>query len=267
MHYSALRLGSRSRQLSSADATLHLSRRRQVSSAAYVGSRSRRKVSGATHGALRLTGRRASSAAYETTHDMVVVGGGVMGVWAAIAAAKRGAKVALVDQFEPAHSRGSSHGDGRIFRLAYEQDHYVDMMEHSLPLWRELQAAAGEPLLATTGGVTVADTSLGTNRNDALRALYQRRGIAYETLSASETNARFPQYSLAPHLEALYQQDFGVLFASKVKSAQRILAAAPPPPLRRPWLGRLRLTVWLRLYGPRNHPRHVPHRPQYSQAC
>jgi glycine/D-amino acid oxidase-like deaminating enzyme len=155
----------------------------------------------------------------DTCFDLLVVGGGVMGVWSAIAAVKRGATVALADQFEPAHALGSSHGDGRIFRLAYEQDHYVDMMEHSLPLWHDLQATAGIPLMATTGGVTVADRSCTTNRNDGLRALYERRGIAHQTLSAAETNARFPQYSLAPNLEALYQPAFGVLFASKVRSS------------------------------------------------
>ena len=28
-------------------------------------------------------------------------------------------------------------GDGRIYRLAYSEEHYVDMMLHSLPLWHE----------------------------------------------------------------------------------------------------------------------------------
>ena len=52
--------------------------------------------------------------------DVVVCGGGIMGAWTACIAARRGASVALADQFEPAHSRGSSHGDGRIFRLRME---------------------------------------------------------------------------------------------------------------------------------------------------
>ena len=50
--------------------------------------------------------------------DVLVVGGGVMGAWTAAMAARRGASVVLADQFEPAHDRGSSHGDGRIYRLA-----------------------------------------------------------------------------------------------------------------------------------------------------
>ena len=68
------------------------------------------------------------------TYDVLVVGGGVMGAWTAAIAARRGATVALADQFEPAHALGSSHGDGRIFRLAYHQEHYVDTLTLSLSL-------------------------------------------------------------------------------------------------------------------------------------
>ena len=108
----------------------------------------------------RPRGRAYSSSTMRTdqasTHDLVVVGGGVMGVWAAIVARKLGASVALADQFSPAHEHGSSHGHGRIYRFAYIEDLYVDMMERSLPLWKELQSFAGQPLLAQTGGLQSA---------------------------------------------------------------------------------------------------------------
>jgi glycine/D-amino acid oxidase-like deaminating enzyme len=63
------------------------------------------------------TAARALSAAV-TSCDVCVIGGGGLGVWAAIAAAEAGAKVVLLEQFAPAHDRGSSHGDGRIYRFA-----------------------------------------------------------------------------------------------------------------------------------------------------
>ena len=62
-----------------------------------------------------------SRAASSMAFDVVVVGGGVMGSWTAARAAARGAKVCLLDQYDAAHSRGSSHGDGRIYRMAYEE--------------------------------------------------------------------------------------------------------------------------------------------------
>ena len=101
-----------------------------------------------------------------------------MGVWSAIMARKLGANVVLTDQFAPAHKNGSSHGDGRIYRLAYTEDVYVDMMLRSLPLWHELQDYASEPLLAQTGGLNIAKRS--DERLSDLAALYSRRGFAHE---------------------------------------------------------------------------------------
>ena len=146
--------------------------------------------------------------------DLCVVGGGIMGAWTAIMASKRGASVVLADQFSAAHENGSSHGDGRIYRLAYIEDLYVDMMQRSLPLWHELQEFAGHDLLAQTGGLQFAPKSTGRLVDQI--STYQRRGIAHEVLSASESNARFPQLHLAEDEdEAIFQEDFGVLFASK----------------------------------------------------
>ena len=154
----------------------------------------------------------------DETHDIVVVGGGIMGAWAAIMARKRGASVVLADQFAPAHEYGSSHGDGRIYRLAYTEDLYVDMMLRSLPLWRELQEHVGHDLMAQTGGLQFAP--IGKGRLEAQVATYNRRGIVHERLTAAESNERFPQFELiVGHDEALHQPDFGVLFASKCVSA------------------------------------------------
>ena len=166
----------------------------------------------------RLGRRGYSSLRIDDTHDLLVVGGGVMGAWTAIAARKRGASVMLADQFLPAHDRGSSHGDGRIYRLAYTEDIYVDMMLRSLPLWHELQDFAGHELLAKTGGLQFAP--IGRGRLDAQCETYIRRGIVYERLSAGELNARFPQFKLAEgEDEALYQPELGVLFATKCVAA------------------------------------------------
>ena len=170
-------------------------------------------------------GRRllSSSLRADATYDVVVLGGGVIGAWTAVMAAKRGASVALAEQFAaPAHERGSSHGDGRIFRLAYEEEHYVDMMLHALPLWHELQEHAGEPMFATTGGLNTARRGEGSRGLAKLQALYERRGIAHELLGGAEARERFPQFRLSDDTDALFQKDFGVLFASpSVEAAWR----------------------------------------------
>ena len=167
--------------------------------------------------------RRLTSSA-SPTYDVAVVGGGVMGAFTALAAARRGASVALLDQFSAGHPHGSSHGDGRIYRLAYTQDHYVDMMLHALPLWQQLEAEIGRPLMARTGGLSIARAASGSL--DELGALYARRGFDHEWMSAGAVNARFPQFGLQEgEHEALFLGDFGVLFASRCVEAawERVL--------------------------------------------
>jgi glycine/D-amino acid oxidase-like deaminating enzyme len=75
--------------------------------------------------------------------DLVVVGGGVVGSSTAWAAARAGARVCLLEQFSLLHDRGSSHGDGRIYRYGYAEDHYARMMHGGLRGWRELEELMG----------------------------------------------------------------------------------------------------------------------------
>ena len=177
--------------------------------------------------------RRLTSSA-SPTYDVAVVGGGVMGAFTALAAARRGASVALLDQFSAGHPHGSSHGDGRIYRLAYTQDHYVDMMLHALPLWQQLEAEIGRPLMARTGGLSIARAASGSL--DELGALYARRGFDHEWLSAGAVNARFPQFGLTEgEHEALFLGDFGVLFASRCVEAAWERVAALGADVRSPF--------------------------------
>ena len=46
-------------------------------------------------------------------------------------------------------------------RVAYEEPDYVAMAKYALEAWRELEAAAGEELLLTTGGITIANGCVG----------------------------------------------------------------------------------------------------------
>ncbi len=79
-----------------------------------------------------------------------------MGSSASVAAAKRGLKCLLIDQFEPGHDNGSSHGDGRIYRFAYREKVYIDMQRLALTLWDELEAKTETKVYERTGGLDIA---------------------------------------------------------------------------------------------------------------
>jgi len=89
---------------------------------------------------------------------VAVVGAGVMGCAAAWALAARGAEVTIYEQFGAEHSRGSSHGRTRIFRLAYPEQHWVELAHEALDGWRELELEAGRDLLGLHGLVELCSS-------------------------------------------------------------------------------------------------------------
>ncbi len=135
--------------------------------------------------------------------DAVVVGGGAMGAATAWWLARTGRSPVLLEQFSPAHTRGSSHGASRIFRFAYPLPRYVRMAALALPLWHELEAEAGTALLETTGGIDHGDDISVQATAEALDG----QGVPYEFLTAAAATERWPGMRFAG--DVLYQPDAG----------------------------------------------------------
>lgn len=56
-------------------------------------------------------------------------------------------------QFILPHSRGSSHGQTRIIRKAYDYDFYTRMMEDNYQLWAQLERESGVKLFRWAVGI------------------------------------------------------------------------------------------------------------------
>ncbi|MGO4523485.1 N-methyl-L-tryptophan oxidase [Microvirga sp. 2MCAF35] len=144
------------------------------------------------------------------TFDVAVIGLGAMGSAALFELARRGQRVIGIEQFEPGHDKGSSHGESRIIRLSYfEHPSYVPLARRALEKWRELEALSGETILTVTGvleagfpGCEVVEGSLEASR---------LHDLAHEVLSADEINRRFPAFKVPSHWTGLYQPDGGFL--------------------------------------------------------
>ncbi|MDQ3765799.1 MAG: FAD-dependent oxidoreductase [Actinomycetota bacterium] len=145
--------------------------------------------------------------------DVVIVGAGIMGAATARALSKSGLTVNILEQFEPGHTNGSSHGTSRIFRLSYPDAMYVSMAQEALTLWREAEEETGESLLVTTGGF---DTGEGIEANaDAL----EECGAEFEMVKEADVVDRWPQVRLGPDEVALWQPDAGVALADQTLAA------------------------------------------------
>lgn len=157
---------------------------------------------------------------------VVVIGGGAMGSAAAWSLARRGVDVVLLEQFAPLHTKGSSHGGSRIFRLAYPDELFVRMAQDALPLWRELEEDAKTTLLETTGGIDHGADHAVHQVAGALAAC----GARAEWLSPGEAETRYP--GLRFDGEVLYQPDAGRCLADDTVNALHVSAAGHGAELR-----------------------------------
>ena len=157
--------------------------------------------------------------------DVIVLGVGGMGSAAVYELAKRGKRVLGLEQFDIPHAMGSSHGQTRIIRLAYnEHPHYVPLLHRSYELWRNTELLAGEPLLHITGGI---DASREQNRvfSGAL-ASCQKYQLPHEVYTAKELKRQYPAFDLPDDVMACYQPDAGFLLPERCIVAHVNLAMA-----------------------------------------
>jgi sarcosine oxidase len=119
--------------------------------------------------------------------DVVVVGGGAMGSAAAWQLARRGHSVLLLEQFEPGHHIGASHGTTRNFNMAYAEADYLDLVTEAKELWDELARETGRQLLDLVGLVNHGNV----RRLQDIRASQAARGIESHFISAAEAADRW----------------------------------------------------------------------------
>jgi monomeric sarcosine oxidase len=146
-------------------------------------------------------------------YDVIVLGLGVMGSAAAYHLAKDGKRVLVIEQYDLDHRNGSSYGESRIIRYAYDYPIYVEMARQAFPMWREIEKESGRQLMFTTGGL-----DFGASDYPSLVATantLERADIPFEWLSAKDTTSRFPQFKLPDTMSAIYQPDAAYLNASQ----------------------------------------------------
>jgi monomeric sarcosine oxidase len=85
-----------------------------------------------------------------SSFDIIVIGGGTIGLSAAYYAAARGLSTLLLEQFDSlANPQASSGGASRMFRIMYSPPYMAQLAETSLALWKEIEVAANADILWT----------------------------------------------------------------------------------------------------------------------
>lgn len=159
-------------------------------------------------------------------YDIVIIGGGIVGLASAYYATARGLRTLIVDQYGIRNDVNSSKGVERMFRLMQDNESEARLAETSLALWMELQLATGAPLLAMDDLIFFGhkDAPMTTEGNvSQVKKTMDRMAMPYEYLNSPDAiHKRFPLFNR----EALPNDYVGLVQASSASINVQAAASA-----------------------------------------
>lgn len=153
--------------------------------------------------------------ASEKFYDLIVIGFGGVGSAALYHAAQKGWSVLGIDQFGPAHNKGSSHGQTRVIREAgFENPAYAPLAAEAFERWDELNKRHRTrpdiaPLFEQTGVLQI-----GSPESDTIKkviALGSQRELQLVEFSAEEIQQRLPLLNVPGEQVGILEPNAGLL--------------------------------------------------------
>lgn len=141
--------------------------------------------------------------------DVIVVGGGPIGMSTAYHLSKRNARTLLLEQFTFFNQLGSSAGVSRQFRIPYPEEYMVKMVKQSIPFWDELQSLTPNQLRDKVGTLWFGDPTVRStegNIGEAEKSLDAQK-VPYTKLTAAEIEREYHFKNLPAKYTGLFQPD------------------------------------------------------------
>lgn len=140
------------------------------------------------------------------TQKILIIGGGIFGITAAVELNRRGRQVHLFDQGEIPHPRASSTDITKMVRADYGADEfYTDLMLEAFHGWDQWNREWPRPLYHQTGFLLLTHQPMeaGSLELESLKVL-RRKGIEVERLSPEQLRRRFPQWNAERYADGYY---------------------------------------------------------------
>jgi len=134
----------------------------------------------------------------EDIQDLVIIGGGVMGLFTAYAAAPFANRITIIEKSCIGDTQSASFGYTRSIRNDYLDQCYASLAYEARRLWLELQQQAPEPFIVNCGCLNIAREDVTPNLSETyaeqsyhtLASLHLRT----ETFTRDALRRRFPQF-------------------------------------------------------------------------
>ncbi|HEY6541849.1 MAG TPA: FAD-dependent oxidoreductase [Ktedonobacteraceae bacterium] len=136
----------------------------------------------------------------EHVQDLVIIGGGIMGLMTAYAAAPLSNNITIIEKSHIGDPRTASFGYTRSIRNDYLDPFYARLAYQARQLWLELERKAPEPFIINCGCLNIARHSItpnlaGTYVEQSYRVLADLH-LKTEAFTRETLNQRFPQFDI-----------------------------------------------------------------------
>jgi len=141
--------------------------------------------------------------------DVIVIGGGPMGLSAAYHLGQRGSTALVLEQSGFFNQDGSSAGVSRQFRIPYPEEYMVKLVKQSVPFWDQLQTQTDVLLRDPVGTLWFGDPAVDTTEGNITQAEASLRAqdVPYDKLTAVDIEQKYGFHNLPPAYTGLFQAD------------------------------------------------------------
>lgn len=141
-------------------------------------------------------------------YDILVIGGGIFGLSAAIELAQRNYKINLLNPNTLPHHLAASTDISKIVRMEYGPDaEYFRMAEQAIAGWKDWNDRLGMEIYHETGFLLLCKEPLKSERQQFEHHSYRQllaRGYPVEKLNATQIGERFPAINPSTYQEAVF---------------------------------------------------------------
>ena len=146
-------------------------------------------------------------------YDVIVIGGGPMGLATAAELSKTEKTTMLLEQFDFINQYGSSAGLSRQFREQYAQDYMSRLVVESIPYWDQLQKTTKDVLVDRVGSLWFGDPKISSQEGGIKEAMnvMDQLNIPYTPLDSQQIEEQFPFQNIPEAYNGFFQKDGGII--------------------------------------------------------
>lgn len=139
--------------------------------------------------------------------DVIVIGGGPIGLSSAYHLSKRRVRTLVLEQYTFVNQLGSSAGISRQFRIPYPEEYMVKLVKQSIPFWDELQSLTSVPLMDKVGTLWFGDPTVHTSEGNIAEAetALKAENVPYTSLNRDALEQQYHFTNLPDNYVGLFQ--------------------------------------------------------------